>query len=94
MLCAFLLVGAAGYGAPPPQAAAPSYGYGGAHHHTNVIVTQARPIENRVFVEIKPSNYVVLSIITMLFFCWIFGLIGLIVGMQVRKLSIYTIVSC
>ena len=48
-----------------------------------MIVTQARPVESRVFVEIKPPNYVVLSIITLLFFCWIFGLIGLIVGLQV-----------
>ena len=48
-----------------------------------MIVTQARPVESRVFVEIKPPNYVVLSIITLLFFCWIFGLIGLVVGLQV-----------
>ena len=34
--------------------------------------------------ELKPPNYLVLSIITMVLFCWIFGLIGLLVGMQVR----------
>ena len=78
-----LLTFSGGYGAPPPpQPAGP--GYGGATYN-NVIVTQARPIESRVFVEIKPSNYIVLSIITLLFFCWIFGLIGLIVGMQVSR---------
>lgn len=79
--------------APPPQ---PGYGYGGQHGNT-VIVTQARPVESRVFVEIKPPNYVVLSIITLLFFCWIFGLIGLIVGLQVHQILhnlhvLYTVV--
>ena len=33
--------------------------------------------------EVKPSNYIVMSVITMLFFCFIFGLIALFVGMQV-----------
>ena len=36
-----------------------------------------------MFVEVKPSNYIVMSVITMLFFCFIFGLIALFVGMQV-----------
>lgn len=38
----------------------------------------------RVVIEAKPPNYIVLSLIVFLLFCWIFGLIGLIVGLQVR----------
>lgn len=57
----------------------PAYGYGGQQA---VIVTQAYPMEHR---EIKPPNYMILSMITYLFFCWIFGLIELSTGQQVHN---------
>ena len=46
-------------------------------------VVQARPVGARVVVEAKPANYVLLSVIVLVVFCWVFGLIGLIVGIQV-----------
>ena len=75
-----------GYAAPytpPPQGgyqAAPS----SQASNTAVYIQPAHQHTRTVVVELKPPNYLVLSIITMVFFCWIFGLIGLLVGMQVR----------
>ena len=33
--------------------------------------------------ESKPRNYVALSVVTLIFFCWVFGLLGLITGLKV-----------
>lgn len=49
-------------------------------------MVQARPVATRLVVEVKPPNYIVLSVIVFLCFCWVFGLIGLIMGLQVRVL--------
>ena len=51
-------------------------------------MVQGQPVETRVFVDVKPSNYIVMSVITMLFFCFIFGLIALFVGLQVGRWGI------
>lgn len=48
-------------------------------------MVQGQPVETRVFVDVKPSNYIVMSVITMLFFCFIFGLIALFMGLQVGR---------
>lgn len=64
-----------GYQAPPPPA---------AHTSNTTVLIQPAHQTHRVVVDIKPPNYVVLSVITMIFFCWIFGLIALLSGMQVR----------
>lgn len=74
------------YGIQPP----PAYDYGVQRQqqqsNVTVIVNQARPVERRVVaVDYKPPNYVTLSIITMLCFCWILGLIGLILALQVSQ---------
>ena len=44
-----------------------------------------------MFVDVKPSNYIVMSVITMLFFCFIFGLIALFVGLQVGRWGIFVL---
>ena len=46
-------------------------------------VVQARPVGARVIVEAKPPNHIILSVVVLVAFCWVFGLIALIVGMQV-----------
>jgi len=51
--------------------------------NTTVVLQPARHTQT-IFLDVKPPNYVVLSVITMIFFCWIFGLIALLVGLQVR----------
>ena len=76
--------------APPAYAAPPPGGYQqmpGQHQQTSNTTVFIQPAQQTrtVAVHIKPPNYVVLSVITMVFFCWIFGLIGLLVGLQVRK---------
>lgn len=73
---------------PSPQAP-----YGGTQQSnttTTVIMQQPVPISHHVL-EIKPPNYLILSIITMLFFCWIFGLVALIVGSQVRNAGVWSV---
>ena len=76
----------AAYGPAPPAAYAPApapqMGYGGIQPTT---VIMQPPKANYSLVDVKPPNYLILSIITMLCFCWIFGLIALIVGSQVRN---------
>lgn len=57
--------------------------YGATTHTSNVTVVQARPVATRLVFEVKPPNYIALSIIVFLCFCWIFGLIGFIMGLQV-----------
>ena len=51
--------------------------------HMHMQVVQGQPIRSQVFVELKPPNYVIMSVITMLFFCFIFGLIALLLSLQV-----------
>ena len=69
-----------GYAPPSQPGYTPAYG-AATQQNTTVFV---QPSQHRtVVMEIKPPNYIVLSVITMLFFCWIFGLIGLVVGSQV-----------
>ncbi|CAI8036019.1 hypothetical protein GBAR_LOCUS20207 [Geodia barretti] len=80
------VAGGAAY--PPPQAPPPAYGhpqtpagYGATPHIT---VVQAAPIvTRRTVIEPKPPNHILLSLIVFLMFCWVFGLIALIMGMQV-----------
>ena len=56
-----------------------------------VQVVQAAPIvTRRTVIEPKPPNHILLSLIVFLMFCWVFGLIALIMGMQV-SLSISVI---
>ena len=52
-----------------------------------VQVVQATPIVTRTVVELKPRNHILFSLIVFLLFCWVFGLIALIMGMQVSLLS-------
>jgi len=49
----------------------------------HIQVVQGQPVQSHVLVELKPPNYVVMSVITMLFFCFIFGLIALLLSLQV-----------
>ena len=51
-------------------------------------VVQARPIRTVVSVETKPPNYVLMSVIVMVGFCFLFGLIALLIGLQV-SLSVH-----
>lgn len=39
-------------------------------------------------VEPKPPNHIIFSLIVFLLFCWVFGLIALIMGMQVSLSSL------
>ena len=77
---------------PAPQQAPPGYsagspaqggGYQGTQQANTTIYIQPQQQARTVVVEVKPPNYIVPSVLTMLFCCWIFGLIGLIVGLQV-----------
>lgn len=55
------------------------------HHHGHGAPVYVQPSRqtHTVIVDVKPSSYLVLSIITMIFFCWIFGLIALLNSVQV-----------
>ena len=75
-----------GYGGAPPQTgyggAPPQAGYGVAQHQQATVIMQPGP-QSHMVVEGKPPNYFVLSLITLLCFCWIFGIVALVVGSQV-----------
>lgn len=64
--------GPSGYAAHP--------GYQQQQQHTTVIVTRQQPVH--VPVEVKPPNYIAMSVLTMLFCCFLFGLIALIMSFQ------------
>ena len=70
--------GTAGGGYQPAGYATPGY----QQHNTTVIVTRQQPVHT-VAMEIKPPNYMVMSVLSMLFCCFLFGLIALIMSVQV-----------
>lgn len=51
--------------------------------YVHTTIAQPRPAVVQTNIHVKPPNYVVMSVITMLFCCFLFGLIGLVVGLQV-----------
>ena len=49
-------------------------------------VISAQPVvRQNVYLNVKPPNYLVMSVIVLFFFCWIFGLIALFTSLQVRQ---------
>ena len=47
-----------------------------------------------MIIEAKPPNHIILSVVVLFFFCWIFGLIALIMGMQVHTYMYVYIHEC
>ena len=53
-------------------------------------VIQAQPVVRQIVVDLKPPNYVVLSLLVMIFGCFLFGLIALVFALQVRRWSSFS----
>lgn len=89
MICSFLEHAAPPQQAPPGYAATPytppPQG-GGYQNQTTTATVYVQPAQQSrtVLVGVQPPNYLVLSIVTTVFFCWVFGLIALVIGQKVR----------
>ncbi len=59
------------------------------HAHLQVVSTQPGPWVTMA--NTKPENYLALSLFTCLCCCWMFGIIALIMSLQVRWLSCMTV---
>ncbi len=54
------------------------------HAHLQVVSTQPGPSVTVHVADIKPKNYLALSLFTCLCCCWVFGIIALVMSLQVR----------
>lgn len=67
-------------GVPPPPQVQPAFQMQQSH----IAVVSSQPVHAPVhYVQVKPPNHIILSVITMIFFCWVFGLIALLFAIQV-----------
>ena len=51
------------------------------------VVVQPQAPPTVTLIQRKPDNYIVLSVLTLLCCCWLFGLVALMYGMQVFTIS-------
>ncbi len=52
--------------------------------HAQLQVVSTQPGPSVTMVDTKPENYLALSLFTCLCCCWVFGIIALVMSLQVR----------